>query len=67
MKTSAILSIPVQLDLHKQIIAAGEATKMSRSEVMRQAIRIGLPYLLSGLALPSGATTTKAPRGRKAC
>jgi hypothetical protein len=68
MKASAILSIPLPPDLYQLVVSASSETKLSRTEVMRQSLRIGLPLLVKALSHGEGTgqTAPKASRAKRA-
>jgi hypothetical protein len=67
MKAVAILSIPLPADLYQLVVSASSNTRLSRTEVMRQSIRIGLPQLVKALtqSQPVKTSTAKQPRTRR--
>jgi hypothetical protein len=48
-KKSAVLPIPVEPELKAQIEEAAAKTRLSQSDVMRSALRIGLPEVVKRL------------------
>lgn len=60
-----VIPLAVPGSLRSQIVEAAKAVSLTQAQVMRQSIRLGLPQVLAGLAIPSGAAPKQTVRPRK--